>query len=476
MAEARAAGRGQARYRTAVGAEVETARDMAAAVAARAVSPVELVRRALDRLDRWQPVTNAFSQVFAEEALAEARQAEDAVTPGAVLGPLHGVPVAVKDLFDVAGHETTGCCAAFAGNVAKGDAEAVRRLRAVGAIVIGKTNQHELAAGATNLISACGPTANPWDPSRITGGSSGGSGAAVATGVVPIALGSDTGGSVRMPASFCGCWGLKPTHGPTEGMMPLAPSLDCPGPLARTAADLGLAWRVLSGTAPGRPGEGPPRRVRRAGVVGGWFADRVHPEVRGAVEAMGETLRALGVEVIAVDGEGIEDVLDVWRAVAWSELADSYPGLLERRDLLSARVASFLEFGAARSPEDREAARRRMAEIRAWFDARLREADLLVTPTTPYPPPRADQDEVEVAPGQAVNVHTGGPAMFTEPVNLAGLPALAVPTGRSGEGLPLSVQLIAGRNLADVLVEMALALEAADDRFRPGIAPFPGEG
>src|SRR2546421_5894345 len=199
------------------------------------------VEEALETIDRWQPVTNAFSQIFRDAGSEEPRE-----------GPLSGVPVAVKDLFDVAGHETTGCSEAYRGNVASRDAVVVRRLREAGAILVGKCNQHELAFGTTNLISACGPAHNPFDPGRIVGGSSGGSAAAVATRCVPIALGTDTGGSIRIPASYCGLFGLKPTHGrlSLEGVMPLAASLDCPGPIASTAADLALAWRALSGEAP----------------------------------------------------------------------------------------------------------------------------------------------------------------------------------------------------------------------------------
>ena len=207
------------------------------------------VDAALEGIDAWQERTNAFAQVFADEARADAELDRE--------GPLAGVPIAVKDLFDVRGHPTTGCCAAIPPEPAERDATLVARLRDAGAIVIGKTNQHELAAGVTNLESACGPTRNPWDPTRISGGSSGGSAVAVATGIVPISLVSDTGGSARIPAAFCGTWGLKPTQGrlPTEGMMPLAPEMDCPGLLAGSLEDLRLGWEVLvaSGDRPTRP-------------------------------------------------------------------------------------------------------------------------------------------------------------------------------------------------------------------------------
>src|SRR2546421_1145502 len=224
------------------------------------------VEEALETIDRWQPVTNAFSQIFRDAGSEEPRE-----------GPLSGVPVAVKDLFDVAGHETTGCSEAYRGNVASRDAVVVRRLREAGAILVGKCNQHELAFGTTNLISACGPAHNPFDPGRITGGSSGWSAAAVATRCVPIALGTDTGGSIRIPSSFCGVFGLKPTHGrlSLDGVMPLATSLDCPGPMAANAEDLTLAWRVLSREE---------TTSSAAGSVAGMGTGRCTEEVQGAVE------------------------------------------------------------------------------------------------------------------------------------------------------------------------------------------------
>ncbi len=452
-----------------------TAAAMAGAVARREVSPVDLVAAALERLERWEPVTNAFSVVEPRDALELARAAERARSDGVTLGPLHGVPVAVKDLFDVRGWETSGCCRAYRGNVARADAALVTRLRSAGAIVVGKTNQHELACGATNVVSACGPTRNPWDPARITGGSSGGSGAAVAAGVVPVALGTDTGGSIRIPASYCGCLGLKPTTGrlPAEGMMPLAPSLDCPGPMAATAEDLALAWAILAGRDAPRLA---PRAPTRVGVLGGWFA-RARADQLGAVRAAGEAFAAAGAEVVELPGEGIEDVFEVWRTLAWAEFAEAHRALLERTDLLGERTAMALRFGAERTPEQRAAARARAAEIRAWFRERLAGVDALLTPATPTPAPPAEADEVELAPGVAVDVHRGGPAWCTEPVNLSGLPALAMPAGRSAEGLPLSVQLVGPEDGELLLLSWARFLEEADPRFRAARAePLPGPG
>ena len=449
--------------------ELETASEMVAAVREGRVSPMELVERSLERLERWQGPTNAFTQTYAEGALEAARTLEAGAPPADRRMALWGVPYAAKDLFDIRGRSSTGCCRAYEDNVATGDAEVVVRMGEGGTILLGKTNQHELACGATNLVSACGPTANPWDLGRITGGSSGGSAAAVATGVVPIALGSDTGGSIRIPASFCGVWGLKPTHGalPLSGVMPLAPFMDCPGPLARSAADLALAWEALSG------GPVTPARPQGAGVLGGYFAERIMPAVLDAVRAVADALESSGVRVVEVDGHGIDDAPSVWNDVAYSEFARAHGHLLEHPELLGEPTRAALEHGLGVSAERRAEARARVLEIGEWFAERLAGLDVLIAPATPFPAPPATAGRVEVRRGETMGVHGGAVSVLTRPVNLAGLPAVAVPAGFSPDGLPLGVQLIASGDGEDVLLAAASMLEASGERFRSKIAPDP---
>jgi aspartyl-tRNA(Asn)/glutamyl-tRNA(Gln) amidotransferase subunit A len=446
---------------------LDSAVGCARAVREMEVSPVELVERSLDRLDRWQPVINAFSQIRPDAALDEARERADALARGEPAGLLAGVPLAVKELFDVAGWETSGCSLAYRGNVARRDAEVVQRLRGAGAVVVGKTNQHELAAGATNAISASGPTKNPWDPSRITGGSSGGSAAAVAARIVPLALGSDTGGSIRIPCSFCGTTGLKPTTARVsmEGAMVLAPSLDTAGPIAETAEDLALSLAALTGDHGLVEASGRPAEKLRIGVAGGFFAERVHPEILEAVEEVRSTLQSVGVRTSVVQLADLRDSPEVWNRVAWPEFAAAHGRLLRRPETLYPRTRNRLEYGAARTAVDYLQAKERAAEIRDAFLEALGEVDALLAPTTPFPAPVADREEIQFE-GVTWDVHRGGPAWLTRSVNLAGLPAVAVPAGLSREGMPLGVQLI-GRPAGEaLLLRLARAYEETTEHQR----------
>ncbi len=438
-----------------------TATDMARAVRARDVSPVELVEEALRLAEAWQPVTNAFSQLHGDQALVEARRAADSSARDGDLPPLLGVPVAVKDLFDVAGWETTGCCVAYRGRVARRDAVAVRRLRTAGAIPIGKTNQHELAAGATNLISACGVTRNPWDPERITGGSSGGSGAAVAAGVVPVALGTDTGGSIRIPASMCGVTGLKPTHGAVslEGVMPLAPSLDTVGPLAASVEDAAVVHAVLTG------GPRPDLRGGAGGLtvatLGGLHVAFLQAAVFEAVAAASDLFGGRGARTAAAAGEGCF-APEVWEEVAWPELAEHHRALLDRRALLHRRTAELIARGVEQAEEVTAAARRRMAQVAEAFLASLSEADLLLTAATPIVATPMGEEWVEAGAGR-LSVRLGAPSLLTRSVNLAGLPAVSIPGGRSPDGLPVGIQLIGRPGDEGTVLRAAAAFQSVTD-------------
>jgi Asp-tRNA(Asn)/Glu-tRNA(Gln) amidotransferase A subunit family amidase len=436
--------------------------EAARAVRERRVSPVELVEEALRAAEAWQPVTNAFSALHPDEALVEARRRADEVARAEVAGPLHGVPVAVKDLFDVAGWETTGCCAAYRGRVADRDAAVVRALREAGAVIIGKTNQHELAAGATNLVSACGPTANPWDPRRITGGSSGGSGAATATRVVPVALGSDTGGSVRIPAALCGVAGLKPTHGALslDGVMPLAPSMDTVGVLGPSVLDLALAFAVLAGDELAEP-RGP---LPSIGVFEEPFVTEVHADVRRSVEAVAATFAGAAARVVRLPG-GLSYDPEDWDRLGWSEFFEAHGHLVDGGDIASL-TRRFLEKGRDLPPEERDAARRRTEQLREVFLGHLRSVDVLLAATTPAAAIAREDRYVVVEDGRSLDVIRGGVSLITRPANMVGLPALSLPAGFTEDGLPVGVQLIGRPGEEHVLLHAGAAFQEVTDHHR----------
>jgi aspartyl-tRNA(Asn)/glutamyl-tRNA(Gln) amidotransferase subunit A len=456
--------------------ELETAAEMSAALIAEKVTASELVDRALRRAEAWQRWTNAFSQMWVERALAAAAHVDQQRGRGAL--PLAGVPVAIKDLYDVAGEETTGCCEAYRGTVAARDAPMVQRVVRGGLVMVGKTNQHELAAGGTNLVSACGPTRNPWDAERMTGGSSGGSGAAVAAGVVPWALGSDTGGSIRIPSSMCGLFGLKPTTGrlSIEGMLPLAPSMDCPGPMAATVQDLRILYALMA-AEPSEPR--PPAAPFRVRPLRGYFADRVHREVLAAVDETLAVLASAGVEVAEPAGSDDESIQvlsgarGLWTRITGVEFAKAHEAIRDRRHLIAPTVVAWMELGESLSAEKRAEIADRRRAIGAWFRRQLNGVDALVIPTTPYPAPRAGDERVEIRPGESVAVDEVGPGWLTSTINLTGLPALSVPAGRSTLGLPMGVSFVGHDDAEPTLVELA-SLWERETGYRPPRPSLPG--
>ncbi|HEV8564101.1 MAG TPA: amidase [Actinomycetota bacterium] len=440
-----------------------TASAMRAALRAGEVSSVELVERALARADRWQPAINAFSQLWPAAALEEAREWD--TTPRDERPPLAGLPLAVKDVYDVAGHETSGCCAAYRGTVASEDASTIERVRRAGAVIIGKTNQHEISAGATNLVSACGRTGNPWDPARMTGGSSGGSGAAVAAGIVPFALGSDTGGSVRIPAAMCGVYGLKPTTGsiPIDGMLPHSPSLDCPGPMAWAAADLWTLYVALIDGEPSTIEPAPATSVTIGVPQGGYLREHVRDDVVAATESAASRLSAAGAAVRPVDGAGIEDGRRVWARVAYPELARAHAELLDRPEEVDPSVISLLEYGRSLDPMVAAAAAERRIEIGKWFRARLESFDALLVPTTVSPAVRHDEYVAHAPPGSSVPEEFVGPGWLPCVINVSGLPAVNLPAGRSAEGVPIGVSLVGHDGAEEALCGLAALWETLGD-------------
>ena len=423
-------------------------------------SAVDRVEASLRVIEDIQPRLNAFLHVLAEEARGRARELDR----GEPAGPLHGVPVVVKDLFDVAGLPTTGACLAYVDRVAIEDSDVVRALRAAGAVVVAKTHLHELGCGATGLVSGFGPAWNPWGEGRIPGGSSSGSAVAVAAGAVPLAIGSDTGGSIRMPSSFCCITGLKPTHGRVSlrGAMPMSPGYDSAGPMAATAAECAAAFAVLAadGLVPGRPRRGV--EGLRVGLPAPYF-QLVHPETKAAVETAAVVLERLGAVVEPVDGPGIDEG---WGGFAhvWADVAHLHAGIVGD-ERVSPEVASLMEVGLRLTGIQYAASLARARSVRSGFDDAFRRLDALLVPSTPYPAPRADDDEVEVEGGK-LDVHRGSPSRLTVPVNEAGLPAVAFPVGLSAGDLPLGAQLIGRPYDDETLLAVVEAFQAVTDHHQ----------
>ena len=422
------------------------------------------VEEAVNAIERVQPLYNAFTSVRAEEAVREAEMLDRSSDRG----PLYGIPVVVKDLFDVAGLPTTGGCGAYRDRVAAHDARVVASLRASGAIVIAKTNQHELGAGATGLVSCFGPVANPWNRDCITGGSSSGSAAAVAAGVVPLAIGSDTGGSIRMPASFCGITGLRPTPGRISlvGAQPMSPGYDTAGPMALTAGMCAVAFAALADGPPWTDPPGDAIAGLRVGLPRRYF-ELVHAETRRAVEAAAAELEALGAHVDWLDDLDLDAEFRGFLHV-WADVAHHHRDTWDN-PLVSPEVATLIERGRQLTGLEYAASRAHADGVRQQFTDALRQVDVLLTAATPYAAPAATQERVVVEGGE-LDVREGAPSRLTVPVNEAGLPAVAFPVGATQDGLPIGGQLIGAAYRDERLLAIVAAYQDAT-RGRVPITP-----
>jgi aspartyl-tRNA(Asn)/glutamyl-tRNA(Gln) amidotransferase subunit A len=457
-----------------------SAAEASRAFAAKTLSPVELTAALLQRIEALNPKLHAFIRLDAEAAMDAARAAERDITAGRIRGPLHGVPIGLKDIIDVAGLPTTAHSKVLVDNVAKADAVVTAKLKQAGAVILGKLSTHEFAIGGPSFDLPFPPARNPWNPDHHPGGSSSGSGAGVCAGLFPLALGTDTGGSVRNPASMCGIVGLKPTYGlvSRRGVFPLSFTLDHVGPMTRTVADNAILLDCIAGHDPYDPGSAATQarhfgRMLDRGVRGlrvGFirhFHEKdmpAHPEVIAALEDVARVLAAEGAEVRDVtlpslnEFSGINRVIlcsEAWSIHApWLRARPGDYGKLARRRLLP---------GAFMTAGDYVGAQRRRLELIAVVEDALRDGDVLLCASSMDPASRLDDPE------ETARTY---PRQARAPFNVTGHPALAMMSGLSGDGLPLSLQLV-GRYFDDATVlRVAAAYERATGwhKKRPPIA------
>jgi aspartyl-tRNA(Asn)/glutamyl-tRNA(Gln) amidotransferase subunit A len=427
------------------------------------ISPVELTTTCLARIEELNPTINAFITVMHESALAEARAAEAEINDGNWRGPLHGIPIGLKDLIDTAGIKTTCGSALFADRVPTEDAYIVQRLKSAGAVLIGKQNMQEFAYGGTSTSSYFGPVRNPFDTDRIAGGSSGGSAAAVATGMCFAAIGTDTGGSVREPAAFCGIVGLKPTYGrvSVRGVFPLSASLDHVGPLCRDVRDTALLLQAIAGydkldtTCVDWPVDSYTEKLTetttrpRIGIVRRPYFDGLDPEIAVAIDEVLRQISNFASDMPEVDLPAPPTAVQApevyaLHAKSFTDTSDLYlPWIRERlKQAAATGVVAYVE------------ARQHLDRVRREIDDVFSKVDFLITPTTSVPPITI-REALDMSPDPAGELWLRN----TRPFNAYGVPTISIPCGFTRAGLPIGLQISAAHFSEAKLLSFAFACE-----------------
>ena len=432
----------------------------------RQVSPVEVVEACLARIEKLNPELNAFVYLMADEARQAAKEAEAEIAAGNYKGKMHGIPIALKDLYYIKGVPTTGGAEVLRDFVPDFNGTITQRLIDAGAIILGKTNTHEFAFGPTTEESCFGPSRNPWNPAKITGGSSGGSGIAAATGMSYVAMGSDTGGSIRIPSAYCSTVGFKPSYGlaSLHGVIPLSFSLDHPGPLCRSVADAAITMDAITGTDPldtcPEPIQGEPTNFyagladvtdlkgKVLGIPTNFFFDKTDYEVERLFNEMVEKFKALGAEIRYVEIPTLEKVTDASTCILFSEAAyghrDWYPAMKEK---YQPGVAARLDTGNAFTAVQYIQAVKARAAIMAAWENTLKDLDAVIAPSCPIEP-----YDIGMEPPWTITTRgkeEGGRTMctyHTRLANMTGGPALNLPMGLTKNGLPTGMMVMGARN------------------------------
>ena len=460
--------------------------EAAEALRAGQVSSTELTEECLKRIESLNPRLNAFLTVTAEIAREQALQADRERRSGMDRGPLHGIPIAHKDLFCTAGVRTTSGSKLFENFVPKFDAAVVERLREAGAVMLGKTSMHEHAYGITCDNPHFGAVHNPWDLARIPGGSSGGSAAAVAAGLCLMGTGSDTGGSIRVPASYCGVTGIKPTFGLVSkyGALPLGFSLDHVGPIARTVRDVAVSLAAMAGPDKRDPNSArrhaddllPPKEIPslagvKIGIPENFFFERVDMQVDNAVHFMAYRAQDLGAELVSLrvpDGRQLNTIAQITLLVEAAAVHEPY--IRKQRKLYGEDVRTLIDMGRVIPGVDYVQAQRLRRRAQDVFRMILKQVDCLLLPTTPITAPNIGQSEVAIG-GEAEDVRMAT-TRLVRGFNALGLPSLAMPAGFTRGGMPIGMQLI-GRAFGEKeLLHIGAAIEDATGHVkqRPQIA------
>ncbi len=448
----------------------QTIAQLQQAIRTKQISPLELTRAYLDRIAALNPKLNVFITLTAESALADAQSATEAVMRGDELGALHGIPLALKDLFDVRGVPTTAGSPLMTNNVAREDAFVTQQLRKAGAIFLGKLNMHEWALGVTNINPHFGPARNPWNTTRITGGSSGGSAAAVAAGMCAGSLGSDTGGSIRIPASLCGVVGLKPTYGriSTRGVIPLAWSLDHVGPLGRCVDDVVLLFSVIDQYDDADPysvqtvhrnrwktESRTTQHALRIGVPNDYFSSDLHPDTTAAYRAAIKTIGELGMTLIDVSPPDFEISEKASSKILLADAAAYHQDrIAQQADRIGEDVLTRLRWGTEVSGIEYALARRTQIEWQRKMERLFESIDVLIIPATPMPATQIDDSD-------PLTLSKGNLTRFTRMFNLTGNPALVLPCGFSTDDLPIGLQLVGAQWREDLILQAARKYERA---------------
>jgi aspartyl-tRNA(Asn)/glutamyl-tRNA(Gln) amidotransferase subunit A len=461
---------------SAMAAEPRTIADLSRALRSRETTAEAVVERCLQRIADRNSTLNAFITVFENQAREQARETDREIAAGRYRGPLHGVPVSVKDLFDTAGSATTAASRVRRNHVADRDAPSIAALRDAGAIVIGKTNLHEFAFGTTNEDSAYGPARHPLDVNRSPGGSSGGSAASVADGMCFASMGTDTGGSIRIPAAVCGLVGLKPAVGElsTEGVVPLSTTLDHIGPLCRSVEDATIVYDALRGglsraqsrglsraqsRGNARPADKPiDPRALTLGIPRNYFLALIDPQVASSFDSACERLRTAGATLQDVSIPHAGDVAAIYLHIVLTEAAAYHATTLERRpEDYMPNVRIRLEMGRYILGEDYARALRGRELIRREVDAALEGVDALLLPALAIPAPKIGVPTVRI--GAAEEPVRNIMLRCTQAFNVSGHPAISIPCGATTDGLPVGAQLVGAWAETPALLRVAAAVE-----------------